>query len=196
MGEQAFAPQGNQPHAVEYRGMQGPESHSRDGGYHNLRRPDGRTLLGTLRVNSTDPGTDRSRMMWLPILRKGRNHALMVEACMAAKTHPYVRLDFPLTPGAVELADLTRYRGLRFEARGEGVFRLLAATYGSRAGDSFASPFSASGEWRKIKIPFTALQRSSAGAAWNPRAVRAFVFEISAPPGAAAWLELDNLALY
>ena len=89
-----------------------------------------------------------------------------------------------------------RPAGVQFEARGEGVFRLLAPTYGTRPSDPFASPFTASGEWHKIRIPFASLQRSSAGAAWNPRAVRAFVFEIAGPAGSNAWLELDNIALY
>jgi imidazolonepropionase-like amidohydrolase len=163
----------------------------------DMERTDGRTLLNTLRVNSTDAGTDHSRMMFLPVVRSGRNHALMVEARMAAKVRPYVRLEIPLTPGEVELADVSRYRGVSFEARGEGTFRLLLNTYGVRTGDPFASPFAASAGWRKFKIPFASLRRRAAGAApWNPRDVRALVFEIAGQPGSGAWLEIDNVGLY
>jgi imidazolonepropionase-like amidohydrolase len=163
----------------------------------NMERTDGRTLLNTLRVNSTDAGTDHSRMMFLPVARSGHDHALMVEARMAAKERPYVRLEIPLTPGAVELADVSRYHGVSFEARGEGGFRLLVNSYGVRAGDPFASPFAASAAWRKIKIPFASLRRRADGAApWNPRDLRALVFEVAGPAGSGAWLEIDNVGLY
>jgi hypothetical protein len=163
----------------------------------NMERTDGRTLLKTLRVNSTDAGTDHSRMMFLPVVRSGRNHALMVEARMAAKEHPYVRLDIPLTPGAVELADVSRYHGVSFEARGEGAFRLLVNSYGARAGDPLASAFAAATAWRKIKVPFASLRRRAGGAApLNLRDWRALVLEIAGPAGSGAWLEIDNVGLY
>jgi imidazolonepropionase-like amidohydrolase len=163
----------------------------------DMERTDGRTLLNTLRVNGTDAGTDHSRMMFLPIVRSGRDHALMVEARMAAKEHPFVRLEIPLTEGAVELADVSRYRGVSFDARGEGAFRLLINSYGVRTNDPFASPFSVATEWGKIRIPFATLRRKATGAQpWNPRDVRAVLFEIAGPAGSAAWLEIDNIGLY
>jgi hypothetical protein len=163
----------------------------------NMERTDGRTLLNTLRVNSTDAGTDHSRMMFLPVVRSGHNHALMVEARMAAKEHPYVRLEIPLTPGAVELADVSRYHGVSFEARGEGAFRLLVNSYGVRAGDPLASPVAAVAAWRKIKIPFASLRRRAGGAApLHLRDWRALVFEIAGPAGSGAWLEIDNVGFY
>jgi imidazolonepropionase-like amidohydrolase len=163
----------------------------------NMERTDGRTLLNTLRVNSTDVGTDHSRLMFLPVVRSGRNHSLMVEARMAAKEHPYVRLEIPLTPGAVELADVSRYHGVIFEARGEGVFRLLVNSYGARAGDPLASAFPAATGWRKIRIPFTSLRRRAGGAAPESlRDWRALVFEIAGPAGSGAWLEIDNVGFY
>ncbi len=128
----------------------------------DMERTDGRTLLNTLRVNGTDAGTDHSRMMFLPIVRSGHDHALMVEARMAAKEHPFVRLEIPLTEGAVELADVSRYRGVSFDARGEGAFRLLINSYGVRTNDPFASPFSVTAEWGKIRIPFATLRRKAA----------------------------------
>jgi hypothetical protein len=163
----------------------------------NMERTDGRTLLNTLRVNSTDAGTDHSRMMFLPVVRRGHDHALMVEARMAAKEHPYARLEIPLTPGEVELADVSRYHGVSFEARGEGAFRLLVSSYGVRAGDSLASPFAAATAWRKIKIPFASLKRRAGGAApGSLRDWRALVFEIAGPAGSGAWLEIDNVGFY
>jgi hypothetical protein len=50
---------------------------------------------------------------------------------------------------------------------------------------------------RPIKIPFAALRHRAGGAApWNPRDLRALVFEIAGPAGSGAWLELDNVGLY
>jgi imidazolonepropionase-like amidohydrolase len=163
----------------------------------DMERTDGRTLLDTLRVNSTDAGTDHSRMMFLPVVRSGRDHALMVEARMAAKEHPYVRLEIPLTAGEVELADVSRYQGVRFEARGEGAFRLLVNSYGVRINDPFAAPFPASTEWQKLEIPFASLRRKAPGAEpWNPRDLRALAFEIAGPAGSGEWLEIDNVGFY
>jgi imidazolonepropionase-like amidohydrolase len=163
----------------------------------DMERSDGRTLLNTLRVDGTDAGTDHSRMMFLPVVRSGHDHALMVEARMAAKEHPFVRLEIPLTEGAVELADVSRYRGVSFEARGEGAFRLLINSYGVRTNNPFAAPFSVATEWGKIQIPFATLRRKATGAqSWNPRDVRALLFEIAGSADSGVWLEIDNIGLY
>jgi imidazolonepropionase-like amidohydrolase len=157
----------------------------------------GRTALGTLRVNSTDAGTDHSTMMFLPLPRNPNHRALMIEARMAAKPHPFVRLEMPLTPGGIELADVSQYAGISFEVRGEGTYRLLAHTNGVQAADPFAAPFSASGEWQLVKVPFSALARKAEGAkAWTGRDVRALVFELSGAPESGVWLELDNVRFY
>ena len=84
----------------------------------DMERADGRTELGALRVNSTDAGTDHSTMMCLTEPRAANNRALMIEAHMAAKEHPFVRLEMPLMPGGIELADVSQYAGISFEVRG------------------------------------------------------------------------------
>ncbi len=163
----------------------------------DMERRDGRTEFGTLRVNGTDSGTDHSTMMFLTEPRTPNNRALMIEARMAAKAHPFVRLEMPLTPGGVELADVSQYGGVSFEARGEGTYRLLAATNGVLAADSFAAPFTASGDWQVLKIPFSALARKAEGSkAWTGRDVRALLFELSGAPGSGVWLELDNVRFW
>jgi imidazolonepropionase-like amidohydrolase len=163
----------------------------------DMERPDGRTELGTLRVNATDAGVDHSAMLFLPVVRAAGDHALMIESQMGPKPRPFVRVELPLTPGAVELGDVSGYTGVSFDARGEGAFRMLAQTYGVRQGDAFAAPFAATGEWQSVKIPFASLERRAAeAAAWNGRDVRALLFEISAAAGAGAWLELDNVKFY
>ena len=163
----------------------------------DMERTGGRTLLGTLRVNSTDAGPDHSAMMFFPVVRSGSDHALLVSARLAARDHPYVRLELPLTPGGVELADVSRYTGVSFEARGEGVFRLLAHNYGLRSRDLYAAGFTVAGDWQTVRIPFSDLRRPAPDAgAWNRRDVRALVFELSGSADSTAWLELDNVRFY
>src|SRR5205823_6413972 len=119
-----------------------------------------------------------------------------IQARMAAKARPYVRLEIPLTPGGVELADLSRYRGISFDARGGGSFRLLVHNHGVRSRDAFAAEFSATGTWQTLRVPFETLRQRTPGEAWNSRDVRAVVFELSGPAGSAVWLDLDNVAMY
>ncbi|MEO8597143.1 MAG: amidohydrolase family protein [Candidatus Solibacter sp.] len=154
-----------------------------------------RTQLGTLRVNATDTGVDHSAMMMLTVAREGGGHALLVSARLADREHPYVRAEFPLTQGAIRPADLSAFSGVSFEVRGEAAARLLISAYHVRGSDAFAAPFTPSATWQTVKIPFTALTLRT-GAAWDPKDARTLQLELSAPPAAAAWLELDNLRFY
>jgi len=162
-----------------------------------FERTDGRTQLDTLRVNSTDAGIDHSSMLFQPVIRNSGDHALMIQAAMADKERPYVRLELPLTPGAFELADVSRYIGVAFDVRGESPGRLLVQTYAVRNSDAWAAPFVAAGEWQTVKIPFSALRRRAAnGPAWTGKDARAVVFELSGAAGSRVWLELDNVQFY
>jgi imidazolonepropionase-like amidohydrolase len=163
----------------------------------DMERTDGRTMLNTLRVNSTDPGIDHSGMLFQPIVRAGNDHALMIQASMADKEHPWVRVELPLTAGAFELADVSRYSGVSFDVRGEAAARLLVQTYGARNSDPWASAFTPTGDWQTVKIPFAALKhRAESGPAWSGKDLRALLFELSGAPGSKAWLELDNVQFY
>ena len=119
----------------------------------------GRTQLGTLRVNGTDSGVDHSAMLMLPVVRAGSDHALLVAAQMADKDRPFVRVEFPLTPGAISPADLSAYTGVSFDLRGEAAGRLLVQAYHVRNMDAYAAPFTPGGAWQTVKIPFSSLRR-------------------------------------
>jgi len=163
----------------------------------DMERADGRTMLNTLRVNSTDPGIDHSAMLFQPVVRAGNDHALMVQAALADKEHPWVRVEFPLTPGAFELADVSRYAGISFDVRGEAAARVIVQTYGVRNSDAWTSTFTPGGEWQTVKIPFGALKRKDEGAVvWSGKDARALLFELSGGAGARAWIELDNVGFY
>jgi imidazolonepropionase-like amidohydrolase len=162
-----------------------------------MERTDGRTLLNTLRVNGTDAGIDHSSMLFQPVVRNGNDHALMIQAALADKDRPFVRVELPLTAGAFELADVSRYSGVSFDVRGEAAGRLMVQTYGVRSSDHWAAAFTPTGEWQTVRIPFAALKRRAEDApAWSGKDARALWFELSGAAGAKAWLELDNVQFY
>jgi imidazolonepropionase-like amidohydrolase len=150
----------------------------------DFERPDGRSLVDTLWVNQTDSGHDKSRMSFLKVLREEGNHALMVIATMAQKERPFARVNLPLRRGAVEPVDATAFRGVQFEARGEGEYRFRVAARAS----AYDAPFSASGKRQSIRIPF---QRG-----WDVAEITMLQFEIARKAGETAWLELDNIRFY
>ncbi|MBV9084511.1 MAG: amidohydrolase family protein, partial [Acidobacteriaceae bacterium] len=157
----------------------------------------GRTSLNTLRVDSTDPGVNHSRMMFVPVVRNGTDHSIMIEAQMGPKANPYTRLELPLTQGAVELLDATPYQGVSFDARGQCRCRVLLYKYGVRTRGQFAAAFAASGEWQNLRIPFSSLRRDSEEPTnFDARDLRAVAFELAGPAGSTAWLEIDNVRFY
>jgi imidazolonepropionase-like amidohydrolase len=163
----------------------------------DFERADGRTQLDTLRVNATDSGIDHSSMLWTRVVRAGSDHSMLVTAKLAAKDRPWVRLELPLTPGGVELADASQFTGVTFDVRGEGAHRLLVLTGGGRSRAPFAAPIKASGEWQTVAIPFGSLERAGRGdGEWNGRNLRILAFELSGAPESQAWLELDKIRFY
>jgi hypothetical protein len=152
-----------------------------------MESPDGRTLLGTLRVDSYDAGTDHSKVLFMPVLRGTGDHALMIEAELSPKAEPFARVEFPLTPGAVEPGDVSAYSGVSFEARGRGSFRLLAYKSSDHKPGALTAPFQAGEEWGTIRIPFSELKTTP---------IHALAFELSGPGDSKVWLELDNLRFY
>jgi imidazolonepropionase-like amidohydrolase len=163
----------------------------------DMERGDGRTELDTLRVNSTDSGADHSAMLMLPVARAEGGHALLVAAQMADKGHPYVRVEFPLTAGAISPADLSGYTGVSFDVRGEAKGRVLLQSYHVRGSDAYAAPFNPSEKWQTVRIPFAGLRRGAEKVApWDGKDARALLFELGGTAGSSVWLELDNVRLY
>ena len=158
---------------------------------------DGRTNLGTRIEHGGDRGIDHSTITPTRVLRDANDHSLFIVAATGPHDPAYVRLKLPLTRGSVELADISGYRGVSFDVRGEGGYRLLVETYQVRDQEQFAAGFEAGGAWRTVKIDFAQLKRKSERAvAWTGRDARELQFEIARPAGAKAWLELDNVKFY
>jgi imidazolonepropionase-like amidohydrolase len=146
---------------------------------------DGRSLLNTLWVNSTDGGHDHSHMVFGRVLRNGHGHALMLMGNMAEKDKPYIRVSVPLRPGGIEPVDASAFKGVRFDARGAGQYRLIAVTRSSRDQRYPEAKFSANGKWKTVKVLLPASDD-----------LLMLTFEIAWPAGTQGWLELDNVAFF
>ena len=155
----------------------------------NFERADGRTSIGTLRINSTDAGLDHALMMFERTLRAPGNHAMTVLSKMTESQTPYVRLDLPLTPGAIEPSKVTKFRGVTFSARGDGEYRFIITTRMGR----FEAKFMASAKWTPIHILFTQLESK---APWTGLDATMVSFEVRRPEGEESWLEVDDVSFY
>ena len=102
---------------------------------------------------------------------------------------PYIRLDLPLTPGAIEPADVSQFRGVTFMARGEGDYLLIVTTRVGR----FEAPFKASAKWMPVRVAFSELVGKGA---WTGKDATMVSFEVRRPEGEEAWFEVDDVSFY
>ncbi|MFN0111223.1 MAG: amidohydrolase family protein, partial [Blastocatellia bacterium] len=151
----------------------------------------GRSRLDTLWINSTDSGVDASKMLFGRVVRETGNQALSVTAKMSEKDRPFGRISIPLSKGAVEPVDAREFRGVRFDVRGDGDYRLVVPSY-LNTRNSAAAPFKAVPQWQTLSIEFASLK----GAQWTAADLLMLSFEIARPAGAFGWLELDNIRFY
>jgi hypothetical protein len=113
---------------------------------------------------------------------------------MSEKDRAFGRADIPLSRGAIEPVDAGAFRGVRFDARGDGDYQLIVSAYGAT---NFQAPFKASPQWQTFRIDFSSLkQPQDQSASWLGDKLRMLSFEIARPAGAFAWLEIDNLKFY
>ena len=159
----------------------------------------GRTSLGTLRVNATDGGHDHSKVAFVRVARAGgTGHALAAIARMGDKARPQASIVLPLTMGSVEPVDATAFTGVEFEARGEGLYTLSVQREGVRDYAYPEAEFKAGAAWTVVRIPFASLKpaRATTSPAWTGRDLQELNFTISRPPTEETWLELDNVRFY
>jgi imidazolonepropionase-like amidohydrolase len=158
----------------------------------------GRSRLDTLWVNSTDAGVDPSPTVYGRIVREAGKHALSVTGEMSEKERPFIRITVPLSRGAIEPVDAREFRGLRFDARGDGDYRLIVPTYGVRDSGYFQTAFKADSQWQTVSIDFSSLTQAGARTAvtWTGDDLLMLSFEVARPAGSFVWLELDNVRFY
>ena len=158
---------------------------------------DGRSRLDTLWVNNTDSGHDNSEMLFGRTRRSATTHALSLMAKMSDKPRPFVRVSVPLSRGAVEPVDASAFRGVRFDVRGDGLYRLLVPTRAVRNSAYFQTTFRAIPVWKTIRIDFATLkQDTKEPTAWTGRDLLQLTFEVTRKAGELGWLELDNVRFY
>ena len=151
---------------------------------------DGRSRIHTRWENASDPGHDRSKMMFERVLRDENNHALEMLATMAQKADPRVIVRLPLQPGGVVPVDASGFQGVRFDVRGEGAYLLRVPTYRTGNPRGPGTAFQGDAKWRTVRIPFTALQIV------EPRDLLSIEFEAARKAGAKVWLQIDNVSFY
>jgi imidazolonepropionase-like amidohydrolase len=164
----------------------------------DFERADGRSQIDTLWVNNTDSGHDHSESIFGRTLRDASNHALSVMTRMSDVQRPYVRLNIPLSRGAIEPVDASSFRGVRFDVRGEGDYRFLIPTREIRNSPYYQTSFKAVGQWQTVRIDFASLKQEGAksSTAWTGKDLLMLSFEISRKSGELGWLELDNIRFY
>jgi len=161
----------------------------------DFERADGRSSLDTLRTDDPDGGLDRTVEISQVITRGAEGHALSINARMAMKARPYAGVIIPLTRGSIQPVDARAFKGVRFEARGDGDYQLgVTATSGR-----WTAPFAASAGWRTIEIPFSALKPAGergAKGAWTASDLTEVEFIGGRKGGEKLWMEIDNVAFY
>ncbi len=154
----------------------------------------GRSSIDTLWINSTDTGVDATKMLFGRITRKAGDHALSVTARMSEKDRAFGRINLPLSRGGIEPVDARAFRGVQFDARGDGDYQFIVSNYDS---SNLQSAFNASPQWRTFRFDFSSLgQFQGHSVPWSAEKLRALSFEIARPAGTFGWLEIDNLRFY
>lgn len=165
-----------------------------------------RSRVDTLWVDSTEAGTDHPRITFGRTLRSANDHALLMQGRMSVAEHPWFAVTLPLSRGGVEPVDVSGFRGIGFDVRGDGEYRLIAPTRGVRNSNYFQTTFRAAPKWTNVCVDFASLKQNVAPRAgapeaqtspvnWTGKDVLAFVFRVERGPGDSGWLELDNVRL-
>lgn len=131
------------------------------------------------------------------VVKGRRDHALLLSARMGSGREPFARAALKLDAGERPV-DVSRFRGLRFDARGEGRYRVVFVTKGVADGRYHESYFSGSPLWTPVNLPFASVGQNGAGdrVRWTGRDVVEVRFEMVRDAGRLGWLELDNVTLY
>ncbi len=163
----------------------------------DFERPDGRTSLDTLRTDDMDGGMDRTVQVSQVVDRLGGGKALGLYARMAMKADARAGVILPLTRGSVQPADASRFKGVRFEARGDGgTYEVMINTLNGR----WSRSFTAGPGWTTIEAPFAELKRApgrgASTAAWNGKDLVEVEVSGARDGGRKLWLEVDNVTFY
>lgn len=164
----------------------------------DFERADQRTALDTLRVDDFDGGQDRSVQLSQVVPDETGNHVLHLAAKMSTKTSPYAGVVLPLSRGGVEPVDVTAWRGVRFDVRGDGqAYELRLRGHQGQ----WRKTVAAGSEWQTVEVAFSTLEpvvqrNGGAGADWSGDNLFDLRIGGARDAGETLWLELDNVTFY
>jgi len=158
----------------------------------DFERPDRRSSLDTLRTDDPDGGMDRTVEISQVIARGTEGRALSIAARMAIKAKPSAGVIIPLSRGSIQPVDASAFKGVRFEARGDGAYALGVTTTSGR----WSAPFSAGTAWRTVEIPFSALKAARGKGDWTAKDLTEVELMGGRAAGETLWLEVDNVSFY
>ena len=164
----------------------------------DFERGDAESAVGPGWVGSGSDAAGAATTLIMGRVVKGlRDHALLISARMGGGPAPYARAGLKLDAGDRPV-DISRFRGLRFDARGEGRYRVVFVTRAVEDGRYHESYFSGSPLWTPVSIPFASIGQNGTGARvpWSGRDVIEVRFEMVRDAGRLGWLELDNVTFY
>lgn len=163
----------------------------------DFERGEGRSAIGPAWTMTVENGERPTTAVMGHVVRGLRDHALHLTARMGAAGEPFARASIVVAENGRPL-DVSRFRGIRFEARGEGRYRVVFVTRAVTDGRYHESYFSGSPLWTPVSIPFASTGQNGQGTRvpWTGRDLVEIRFEVARDPGRLAWLELDNLHFY
>ncbi|HEY9237160.1 MAG TPA: amidohydrolase family protein [Phenylobacterium sp.] len=157
----------------------------------------GRSSLDTLRMDDMDGGIDRTVQVSQVINRTATDHALSIAARMSAKDKPNAGVIIPLSRGSVQPVDVSAFKGVRFEIRGDG--GAYSVGFNTLNG-SWSSQVAGGADWRVVDVPFTALEREKSRVAatgpWTGKDVLEVTIDGGRAAGEKMWVEVDNVTFY
>jgi hypothetical protein len=160
----------------------------------DFERADGRTSLDTLRLSDFDGGRDRSVEVLQTVDKGDGDHVLSVAAKMAQKPEPDAGVLLPLSRGSVQPVDVSAFKGLTFELRGDGGAYIVTI---NTVSGSWTAKVMADKTWAKVAVPFADFKRSERGeGAWTGTDLLEVGVSGSRPAGRKLWFELDDVAFY
>jgi hypothetical protein len=163
----------------------------------DFERGDDRSAAGPAWSSASSDGATPATIVMGRVVRGLRDHALHLTARMGDGRAPYARASILLTDDGRPV-DVSRFRGIRFDARGEGRYRIVFVTRSIADGRYHESYFSGSPVWTPVGIPFASIGQNGKGshASFSGRDLVEIRFEVARDPGRMAWLELDNVKFY
>lgn len=154
----------------------------------DFERKDNLTSGLASRLAETDTGFPRSMIISQPVVRSSNSSALQVSVKLAQKPEPYAFVVLPMTAGSVVPVNATAFKGIHFDAKGDGGQYIVEIVSGS---DKASKTFTAHADWQSFDVAFSELTGTL-------KAQQIYSVKIGAKraAGQTFWFELDNVKFF